>query len=215
MTPTITYTGDLYLYPPRPENAVHPRFLPDFDNGIYLAEPKLDGDCAVIFTDGTHTIVRDRHNMPFTKNTRQLETIAATLHTGNGWCALVGENMAKGKRNAEGQNMNGNLVLFDILVLNGLHLGEYTFEDRQQMLRELYGEEEYDGYILRGKLPNLFVVKAFESGFCNLFERVTAINMYEGLVLKKKDARLELGVRPKNNYLTQVKFRRAAKNYQY
>ena len=62
-------------------------------------------------------------------------------------------------------------------------------------------------------LPGLFVVKAFEDGFIDLFERVTAINMYEGLVLKRKDAKLDVGVRPINNHLSQVKFRRPAKNY--
>ncbi len=154
MTPTISYTKQPpYLFPPRPENAVHPRFLPDYDNGKYIAEPKLDGDCAVIFTDGTETIVRDRHNKPFSKDTRALDTIARQLHTGNSWCVLVGEFMAKGKRNADGQNMNGSLVLFDILVSDGLHLGEYSFQDRHTMLRELYASEKYDGFILRGNLP--------------------------------------------------------------
>ena len=215
MTPTISYDEHLYLYPPRPENALHPRFLPSYDNGLYLAEPKLDGDCAVIFTDGIDTVVRDRHNKPFSKDTRPLETIARGLHTGKDWCVLVGEYMAKSKKNADGQNMNGSLVLFDILVHNGLHLGEYSFQDRHTMLRELYAGEEYDGYIQRGTLPGLFVVKAFEDGFVHLFERVTAIQIYEGLVLKKKDAKLELGVRPLNNHLTQVKFRRPAKNYHY
>ncbi len=59
------------------------------------------------------------------------------------------------------------------------------------------------------------MVKAFETEFVDLFERVTAINMYEGLVLKRKDAKLELGVRPVNNHLSQVKFRRPAKDYHY
>ncbi len=220
MTPTITYDAPIYLYPPRPEKAVHPRFLTSYDNGTYIAEPKLDGDCALIFTDGNETMVRDRHNKSFSKDIHTLETIAHSLHTGTGWSVLVGEFMAKGKKNADGRNMNGSLVLFDILVHNGLHLGEYSFYDRLTMLRELYASEEYDGYIQRGTLPGLFVIKAFEGGtdgarFCDLFERVTAIQMYEGLVLKKRDAKLELGTRPMNNHLTQVKFRRPAKNYHY
>lgn len=216
MTPTTIQfdTRPPYLYPPRPENAVHPRFLPEYDDGTWIAEPKLDGDCAVIMTDGIETIVMDRHNKTFSKDIAPLKSIAQTLHTGNGWCVLVGEYMAKGKRNAEGRNMNGALVLFDIIVHNGLHLGEYTFAERHALLKSLYPAEEYDGYIVRAT-NDLFLVKAFTSHFTELFERVTEIQMYEGLVLKKHDAKLELGTTPKNNWRTQVKFRRPAKNYHY
>jgi hypothetical protein len=84
------------------------------------------------------------------------------------------------------------------------------------MLLSLYENESYDPYINKcSTLDNLYVVKSFETDFKEIFDELTQIDMYEGLVLKRKDAKLELGLGEKNNTKTQIKFRKEAKNYQY
>ena len=212
----MTYDHFQYLYPPRPKTAVHPKYLSEYADGSWMAQPKLNGDCAVIFTNGTETHVRDRHKDSFSKNVRELEAIAGTLHRGKEWLVLVGEWMTKSKKDCNGTNFNGHLVLFDILVYNGVHLSGYSFEDRYDLLMDLYQPtENYDPYILRSAVPNVFVVETFDILFPDYFEAVSSIDMYEGLVLKKRNAKLELGVTENNNIRTQVKFRKPAKNYHY
>ena len=51
--------------------------------------------------------------------------------------------------------------------------------------------------------------------FKNLFDRLTTIDIVEGLVMKRKNARLEIGTSENNNTKSQVKVRKPTKNYRY
>ncbi len=211
----MTYNKQI-LYPPRPEQAVHPKYLADYDNGTYMAEPKLNGDCAVLYLNGTESFVRDRHREPFRKNLNGLDKIAADLaaHCGQGWTVLVGEWMTKAKRDGLDQNFNGNLVLFDIIVHHSEHLLKYTFEERLSLLQTLLPNEQQGARFIRQSIPNVWLVNAFYDDFASLFDSIEA-DMYEGLVLKRRDAKLELGLTERTNNRSQLKFRKAAKNYHY
>jgi hypothetical protein len=48
-----------------------------------------------------------------------------------------------------------------------------------------------------------------------LFDTLTPIDMIEGLVLKRKNARLEMGNTELNNTKSQVKARKATLNYKF
>ncbi len=212
----MNYNTYQYIYPPRPEQKLPARHLPMFDNGTYIAEPKLDGDCAVVFTNGLQTEIRKRGGEKFSKPIPELEATAESLHKGQGWMVVVGEFMAKGKKSAGNVNFNGNLVLFDILVYNGVHLSEYSFEERHDLLRDLFSTKmDHDDFIEKGNIAKTFVVKALKAGFKEAYDKLESVDMYEGLVLKKSDAKLELGVTEKNNVDTQIKFRKPKKNYQF
>ena len=52
-------------------------------------------------------------------------------------------------------------------------------------------------------------------GFNDLFDGLTKIDMIEGLVLKRKNARLEAGIREDNNSKWMLKTRKPHKNYKY
>jgi hypothetical protein len=48
-----------------------------------------------------------------------------------------------------------------------------------------------------------------------LYNDLVEIDMIEGLVLKRKSARLEAGTSELNNVKSQIKCRKATKNYRY
>ena len=62
---------------------------------------------------------------------------------------------------------------------------------------------------------NIFKVKSFDKGFNEIYQKITQIDMYEGWVLKKKNAKLKNGLSEKNNTDSQMKFRKPTKNYSY
>ena len=83
----------------------------------YLAQPKLDGSCAVIFTNGTETVVKSRHRRCFTRFKMDMREIQ-NIHRGDPrtWMVVVGEYMNKSRRDERGCVWNQKLVIFDILV---------------------------------------------------------------------------------------------------
>jgi len=227
----LPYTKFRYIFPPRAENALTPTALPTFDNGTYIAQPKLNGDCMLVFTNGIETIVMDRHKKPFSKNIKMLptlqklhrETIAGEKH--NKWMILVGEHMAKSKKNAEGKVWNDKFVIFDIIAFDNIQLIGKTFEERQELLDKLYGKEEIallknggtytDKFLYATEVEDVFRVKSFREFFSTIWSDLVKIDMYEGLVLKRANAKLENGSTQLNNSNSQMKFRKPEKNYAY
>ena len=62
---------------------------------------------------------------------------------------------------------------------------------------------------------NVYRVKSFDKGFKSLFDQLTPIDMVEGLVLKRKNAKLEIGNTENNNIKSQLKARKPTKNYKF
>jgi hypothetical protein len=63
---------------------------------------------------------------------------------------------------------------------------------------------------------NVYRVKSYFDGFNLLFHELTDSNqVVEGLVLKRRNARLELGNTELNNTKSQIKCRVSTKNYKY
>lgn len=223
----IPYKNFRYIFPPRPENAVPSDSLQQYDNGTYIAQPKLNGDCMLIFTNGAQTIVMDRHKKEFLKTVKMLPTLSK-LHretdTGekNKWMVLVGEHLIKSKKNAEGKVWNEKYVIFDIIAFDGMQLIGKTFQERQDLLEKLYGKEEIaltkdgaytDKFLYATNIEDVFRVKSFRDCFTSIYNDLTKIDMYEGLVLKRADAKLENGSTQRNNTNSQMKFRKPEKNY--
>jgi hypothetical protein len=48
-----------------------------------------------------------------------------------------------------------------------------------------------------------------------MFEELIKIDMVEGLVMKRKSGKLEIGNTENNNTKSQIKFRKATKNYKF
>ena len=208
----ITYR---YIYPPRPKNAISPDDLNFWDNGSLICQPKLNGSNCLIFTNGVKVIVMNRHNQRLT-NFQLSDDEVKNLYRGNGgWLILNGEYMNKSKMDETGQPFNHKFVIFDILCYDGDYLVGKTFEERINLLDTLYDVNESEKDYLYNISTNVYRVKSYRGGFKDFFDKYTPIDMIEGVVLKRSNARLELGASEQNNVKSQLKSRKATKNYKY
>ena len=79
----------------------------------------------------------------------------------------------------------------------------------------MFGKVECEKDYLWGISDNVYRVKSYENNFSMLFDKLTPIDMIEGLVLKRVNARLEMGNTELNNTKSQVKARKSTKNYKF
>jgi hypothetical protein len=208
------YLNYRYIFPPRPKNAIPDSELDFWDNGSLIAQPKLNGSNCVIFTNGEKTIVMNRHNQRLT-NFNISDNEIKDIYRGEGWMILNGEYMNKSKSDENNQVFNHKLVIFDILGFNSEYLVGKTFEERIQLLDSIYGQVDSEKEYLFKVTENVYRVKSYVDDFKSLYDKLTSIDMIEGLVMKRKNARLELGTSENNNTKSQLKCRKATKNYKY
>lgn len=180
--------------------------------GKFLGQPKLNGSSMQLYTDGKIVIIMNRHKERLAIKL-EIEELKG-LHRGHGWMVLCGEYMNKNKKDETGKFWNHKFVIFDILVLNGEHLLGTTFEERYEMLRNLYPDNPVKMQ-LHQITENCFRVNSITEGFAKMYEELTIHDMYEGFVLKKADGKLENGVTAANNIRTQLKCRKGTKNYRF
>jgi ATP-dependent DNA ligase len=211
----MKYLNYRYLYPPRPKNAISPDDLNFWDNGTLICQPKLNGSNCLIFTNGQKIMVMNRHNQRLT-NFQLSDAEVKNLYRGNGgWLILNGEYLNKSKSDETGQVFNHKFVIFDILCYDGDYLVGKTFEERVNLLNTLYDCIESEKDYLYSISTNVYRVKSYRDGFKSFFDKYTPIDMIEGVVLKRANARLELGATEQNNIKSQLKSRKPTKNYKY
>jgi hypothetical protein len=212
----MNYNSFRYIFPPRPKNAIPDSDLNFWDNGSLVAQPKLNGSNCVIFTNGEKLMIMNRHSQYMTNVDIQRQEVLDLFKGEPGkWMVLNGEYLNKSKQDENRQTFNHKLVIFDILVYNSDYLVGKTFQDRINLLDELYGQNDSEKSYLYSVSNNVYRVKSFESGFKSLYDQLTPIDMIEGLVLKRKNARLEIGNTENNNIKSQLKARKATKNYKF
>jgi ATP-dependent DNA ligase len=210
----IRYESFSYIYPPRPKNAVDPKEIDSWDDGAMVGQPKLNGSCCLVFTNGMDVYVYNRHNQRLTNFDLSKEEIL-NLYSGSGWMVIVGEYLNKSKKDENGETFNHKLCLFDILVHNSNYLVGETFESRIVLMDSLFGKKVSEKKYLYSVSENVYRIRTFGSGFRNLFDDLSVIDVVEGLVLKRKSSKLEIGTSENNNIKSQIKFRKPTKNYKY
>jgi hypothetical protein len=211
----MRYDKYRYVFPPRPKNAVPQSELDFWDGGTMIAQPKLNGSNTTIYTNGIKVIVMNRHNQRLT-NFRITDEEVISMYRGNGeWMAINGEYMNKSKNDKYNKVFNHKFVIFDILILEGNYLVGTTFEKRVDMLDNMYGQIECDDEFLYNISENIFRVKSYKIQFNYIFTKLVEIDMYEGLVMKRRNAKLEMGTSELNNTKSQIKIRKATKSYKY
>lgn len=217
MSEPIPYNKPDYLFPPRPTRKIQPSKLSKYEGNRYILQPKLDGSCAVIFTNGTETVVKSRHRRSFTRFKMDMREIQ-NIHRGDPgtWMVVVGEYMNKSRRDERGCVWNQKLVVFDILVYESKLLLGMTTTDRQLLLEDIFPERPFKPYLSKIS-KNIWRVKNIydETGFYEKFDEIGKINMYEGFVLKQRDAGLRPPYRGGDNSISQLKVRKPTKNYRY
>ena len=211
----MKYASFRYIFPPRPKNPVPNTELTFWDNGSLIAQPKLNGSNCLIFTNGEKHIAMNRHNGRLT-NFQLKDDEIKDLYKGNGgWTVLNGEYLNKNKQDENRKAFNHKFVIFDILVNDGDYLVGKTFEERIALLDTMFGQNECEKSYLYGISENVYRVKSYDNQFNMLYDTLTPIDLIEGLVLKRKTARLEMGTSELNNVKSQIKCRKETKNYKY
>lgn len=210
----MIYDSYRYIYPPRPENKIPIESLSLFDNGSLIAEPKFNGTCGPMFFNQKIFKAMNRHNAELT--TYKLDPAELRdLFSNKKWNSILGEYMNMSKKDTNSV-FNHKFVIFDTLVYNGEYLLGTTFEERWLMLynrfkHNIIKENDYSYQIS----DNTWLVKIWYENFESIWNKITKIDMIEGLVLKKKDAKLLVGNVEKNNNKSQFKCRKSTLNYQY
>jgi hypothetical protein len=62
---------------------------------------------------------------------------------------------------------------------------------------------------------NIFILKNYYSNFDEVYHQLVDIDIVEGLVLKRLNAKLEIGSVENNNSKSQIKVRKPTKNYKF
>jgi ATP-dependent DNA ligase len=210
----MNYLEYKYIYPPRPEVKSPASGLNTFERMGFIAQAKLNGSCAVLFTDGERVRFMGRHADTFSRSLIP-DSVLAKLHRGSGWTVLVGEFMNKSQKDGRGKVFNGTFVLHDILVHESRYLLGMTLGERQALLDELYPETApFDNFIHQVG-ESAYRIKNLTQDLDVLWKEVVKVGMYEGFVLKRPTAPLDMGFRPNNNSGWQLKIRKPTKNYSY
>lgn len=210
----IKFDSFHYIYPPRPKNPVPQSELDFWDNGMLIGQPKMNGSNAVIFMNGKDVHFYNRHNQRMT-NVQLGKEELLELYSGEGWMVINGEYMNKSKSDENGQVFNHKLVIFDTLVHNGTYLLGTTFQDRVNLMDNLFGKNDSEKSYLYSVTENIYRVKSYTSNFREMFEELIKIDMVEGLVMKRKSGKLEIGNTENNNTKSQIKFRKPTKSYRF
>lgn len=219
----MKYKEFRYIYPPRPEQTTQPSQIEKYDNGEYIAQPKYNGTCCVLFLTENSMKVMNRHNGFITSNYSEIDLRG--LYQGEGYMVLVGEFLNKNKKGEKGEPFNLKFVIFDILVYNGEYLLETKFIDRMSLLDRLYpttstlvtkgGSMNNYKHLYVTPYENVFRAPSYTNDFIELYNDIVDTDLYEGIVLKRKNAKLKFGFSEKNNSDWQIKCRKPTKNYDF
>lgn len=203
-----------YVYPPRPEKKFPATSLAMFDRmKIFYGQPKLNGSCCVAVCNGEKINFYNRHKETFAKFIFSGQELRANFKE-QGLTIFCGEYLNKSQNDENGNNTNGRLCLFDVIWYDGKSLVGTKLEYRQELLRKIFKAEHYNDWLDRVS-NNLFIVKNFETNFEDEWNKMIKHDVYEGLVLKRKDGILRPGSTEKNNMDWQIKCRKPTKNYTY
>jgi ATP-dependent DNA ligase len=216
------YSQFAFIFPPRAETTIHPKELELFGSE-WIAEPKFNGSCAMLFINGRRDYkIYNKYGLPLTLQ----KPIDYTNLNDNceKYMVLSGEYLNKNNLGEDGRPFNHKFIIWDILVWRGEYLINYTVADRLKILETLFDTKR--GWVNRERLTlfnhlhptnteHVFLAPWYKNDFKLLYDNIIKTDLYEGLVLKRADGKLEPGFREKNNTSWQVKARKATNLYDF
>lgn len=211
----MKYPKYRYIFPPRPKNAVPQSELFSWDNGSMISQPKLNGSNATIYTNGVEVFTMNRHGDRLTRVEIKSEEILSLYKGTGGWSAFNGEYMNKSKYDENKKLFNHKFVIFDILINDGDYLISKTVEQRIELLDQMFGQNDSEKDYLYSVSDNIYRVKSYDNKFNMIYDKFVQVDMLEGLVLKRKNARLETSGSELNNTKWQIKCRKPTLNYKF
>jgi ATP-dependent DNA ligase len=206
----------VFLFPPYPKMAVPPADIPQYDDGTYVAQLKLDGCCGLLnWTPTEHVIYERSDGTPLSKAKplpySQLfnKTVKSTI--------VVGEYMVRNRMGFDGKPFNHKYCVHDILMLNGALLYGQTLLSRRSLLRSVLNISGPSVNYLTpvGQSGEFYMIDDIPISFADIFTQVTKTDMVEGIIVKRKNAKLERCNKKDNNTGWQFKFRKPNNNYKF
>lgn len=217
----MIYDKYKFLFPPRPENKINPLEIDKYDDGRFIGQPKYNGSAVTIATNGIDLHIRNRHDEPKTRVDKEINFMG--MHKCDGWLVVAGELLDKSKRDEFGGILKG-FVLWDLLVWDSKYLIGSTLQERLDLMENIWPSQrmqvtpkgilQYD-HLCFTDSQGVFRAPSYTHNFSELYEKLIVTDLYEGLVLKRLDAKLELGFNEKNNSNWALKVRKSTKIYRH
>lgn len=213
-----------FLYPPRCEYKCPAADLDKYDDGTYFGQPKFNGMAIIAFTNGDELHLYNRHkeNMPLLQKNSKVDFRG--LAQSKNWFVYAGEYLNKGKYGETGVKESDKFVLWETLVFDGQYLIGSTLEERLDLMENIFpcqraivtdkAMEVYD-HLCCTDLERVYKTPTYRGNFKALYDQIIKIDLLEGLILKKKDRKLEFGLQELNNHSYQIKCRKITKNYAF
>lgn len=213
-----------FCYPPRAEYKCPAADLNKYDDGTYYASPKYNGMALLVFTNGEELHLYNRHKEYMALLTKNSECDFRGLAQTKNWYVYAGEYLNKGKYGETGVKEKNKFIIWDQLVFDGNYLIGSTLSERLDLLESIFpcqravvtdkAMEVYD-HLCCTDLHGIYKAPAYLNGFEELYKQVVKVDLYEGLILKKKDSKLEFGTQVLNNHSWQLKVRKPTLNYAF
>lgn len=185
----------MWLYPPRPVNAVTPSLIKSFETRGYVGQIKMNGTLQVIDIDDVGNVTyRTRHNTP-NKAWTPLPEMAPYFANYRD-SVFVGELL-----HSKHASVKNTIYLFDVLRYMGKSLVGTTLADRLQILEKT-----------PALTNNIQIIKTYDRDLAGLYHSLSEPTQ-EGIVLKDPKAKLRDCLRNGLNGGWQVKVRRPTENY--
>jgi ATP-dependent DNA ligase len=110
--------------------------------------------------------------------------------------------------------------IWDILAYDGKILLGSTIEERIDLINSLYPSVSAKSinkinYLYTTDVPDIYKVANYTDDFKNIFDNITKVDVVEGLVLKRKNGKLEMMTREQNNVGWSIKSRKPTLNYKF
>lgn len=193
----------MIFYPPKPTliSIEQPLFKKLNDDPNVVAELKYNGNNLVLhrFEDGRFEFW-NRHGSKF--NYEPSKEVLRDLQSlsWSGYSVVNGElrhNKVKGVRH--------HIVLWDMFISNGISLKLLQFRERRSELEKLF----------ISKTETVTLTELYINNFKKVFDLYTIQPEIEGLVMKKLDAKLELGYASSPTVKYMFKVRKSNGSYKF
>lgn len=219
----MKYDSFKYLFPPRPKHKIKSTSLPQYDNGQYYGQVKANGSNSTLYISPEGKwVLYNRHGE---KQTLYRDLQFEKLHRGNGWIVLSAEYLNKNKKHIDGKDFNHKFIIFDILAYENEILDGTTLQERVELLEKLYPCDPLgkitengimpnpDPFICQTDVPDIYKVNNFIGDFEKIYNEATKLDVYEGIVIKRKNSILQPLFKENNNQDWMLKCRKETKNY--
>jgi ATP-dependent DNA ligase len=207
------------MYPPRPDGSIPPDTIQKYPG--WVGQRKWNGTRNLIFVmpDGSYELWnrhRQQHKQYKVSASMQnsLQELISKLERG------VFHVFDSELMDAKTTKLKDKIVLYDVLVHDGMYLLGTTYKERYKKLLNILGNpkdhESDTGRKLALKFnKNLWLSEVFTDKLEDRFKEAIGLDEIEGLVLKDPNGKLEFGVRESNNGKWLIRVRKPHKNYEF